>query len=485
MKRFILLYIFTILAIPLLAQLEVLSGSFKEVLGFVNISLDKQTDINNQPYSIIKVTTQNINDRQRRELLFQGDAATFIECEYKVGEVWLYITYKATYLKISHPDLSTTEFWFPFDMQPKKCYELTLVNKSANATPGSGSLSIKTKPEQDATITLNGKLINYKTPYVNDVIAAGYYEITVSKERYKSVTRTVTVNDGDKITVEIEMPIDVATITLSADSDTEVFIDGISKQKGTWIGELYSGSHQIIYKKPSHSDAVDTIQVIGGKSRAYQLQPTPIYGGVNVSTEPSGATIRIDDKKYGTTPNIIGNILIGQHTLQLDKSGYKTIRKSIKVSQGDTLILSETLKTAPKPNKSKTNNWLSLNNDDIDKYGYFMFNLQLNTVKNQTYWGISVGAGKKFGGYLDLDSTFDFTSMEVTLGASYILYQSFALKIGIGYNYSWEKIDDVIMEDSFITASVGFLYLTDNFAFSIDIVPVNTFEIRFGIGFAY
>lgn len=37
--------------------------------------------------------------------------------------------YHATFLKISHEDLSSTEFWFPFDMEPKKGYELTLVNK--------------------------------------------------------------------------------------------------------------------------------------------------------------------------------------------------------------------------------------------------------------------------------------------------------------------------------------------------------------------
>lgn len=118
---------------PLFAQLEVKKDSFKEVKGFVNINLDIQTDDNDVPYAVLKVKTENINDKQRRELLFQGDAATFIECEYKVGEVWVYLTYKASFLKISHPDLSSTEFWFPYDMQPKKGYELTLVNKSANA----------------------------------------------------------------------------------------------------------------------------------------------------------------------------------------------------------------------------------------------------------------------------------------------------------------------------------------------------------------
>ena len=130
MKRLTAFLVLCLMSFTALAQLEVKPGSFKEVVGFVNINMEKYTDDNDVPYAVVKVKTENINDKQRRELLFQGDAATFIECEYKVGEVWVYITYKATYLKISHPDLSSTEFWFPFDMEPKKGYELTIVNNA-------------------------------------------------------------------------------------------------------------------------------------------------------------------------------------------------------------------------------------------------------------------------------------------------------------------------------------------------------------------
>ncbi|MBO2524058.1 MAG: hypothetical protein CW336_09475, partial [Bacteroidetes bacterium] len=104
-------------------------GSFKEVVGFVNINTEKMYDDNDRAYAVLKVKTENINDRERHRLLFEGDARTFFELEYKPGEVWVYISYYATYLKISHPDFGSTEFWFPFDMQGKKGYELTIINK--------------------------------------------------------------------------------------------------------------------------------------------------------------------------------------------------------------------------------------------------------------------------------------------------------------------------------------------------------------------
>lgn len=132
-KKFLLLLWVQILSIPLIAQLEIKEGSFKEVSGFVNINPDEnyQTDDNNLPFAVIKVRTENINDKQRRELKFSGNAGTFIMLEYKDGEVWVYLTAQyADYLKISHPDYSSIEFTLPEDLKPKCGYELTLVNKS-------------------------------------------------------------------------------------------------------------------------------------------------------------------------------------------------------------------------------------------------------------------------------------------------------------------------------------------------------------------
>ena len=134
MRRILILGLLLLLSICAFAQLEVKSGSFKEVPGFVNINPDDnyQTDDNDLPFAVIKVRTENINDKQRRELQFESNLATGILLEYKTGEVWVYVTAKyADYLKISHPDFSSVEFTLPYDLEPKKGYEMTLVNKPA------------------------------------------------------------------------------------------------------------------------------------------------------------------------------------------------------------------------------------------------------------------------------------------------------------------------------------------------------------------
>ncbi len=92
MKRLFLICVLLFLSVVGYAQLEVKPNSFKEVVGFVNINTDIYEDDNDRPYAVLKIKTENIDSKQRRELRFGGDAQTFFEVEYKDGEVWLYIT---------------------------------------------------------------------------------------------------------------------------------------------------------------------------------------------------------------------------------------------------------------------------------------------------------------------------------------------------------------------------------------------------------
>ena len=229
MFRKVLLLVFAIvLSLQLFAQLEVKEGSFKEVAGFVNINTEKMYDDNDKPYSVLKVRTENINDRQRRELNFGGDAQTFFEIEYKDGEVWLYISYYATFLKISHPDLSSTEFYFPFDMEPKKGYEMTLVNKptvdediikrlekleNANNVvkveqpiekpiekpKEFGYLTVKTTPK-GASVLVDNRIVGI-TPYLSEAVTVGNHKISVNLEGYEPDAQRVVIEANKEVRI--------------------------------------------------------------------------------------------------------------------------------------------------------------------------------------------------------------------------------------------------------------------------------------------
>lgn len=235
MKKVVLLAIALVISLCSLAQLEVKSNSFKEVPGFVNINPDQdyQFDDNDLPFAVIKVRTENITDKQRRELRFEGNGGTFIVLEYKTGEVWVYLTAKyADYLKISHPDFSSIEFTLPFDLEPQKGYELTLVNKPAvdedivkrleklenasNVAPVVAPVEVVEKPKTDvgyitvkttpkgAYVLVDNKIVG-TTPYLSESVSVGNHKISVRLEGYEPAAQRLEIKKGEEIALEFAL----------------------------------------------------------------------------------------------------------------------------------------------------------------------------------------------------------------------------------------------------------------------------------------
>lgn len=275
MKKCLLLLLILLSTCPLFAQLEVKEGSFKEVPGFVNINVDKMYDDNDRPYAVLKIKTENIGSKQRRELNFGGDAQTFFEVEYKDGEVWLYISYYASFIKISHEEFSSTEFYFPFDMKPKCGYELTLVNKfNYNPVPDKPNfnyLIIKTD-QADATISIDGQY-------------AGEGQIAKSFK----------VGENHAWKIECDM--------------------------------YHTESGSITIVKDTVAMTVDKV-----------LRPAFGYVNI-VSNPENGATVFIDNKKVGETPFRSDRLKSGEHTVRVMKEMFSTIEKTFVISDGNTTEL--------------------------------------------------------------------------------------------------------------------------------------------------
>lgn len=375
------------------AQLEVKLGSFKEVPGFVNINVDKMYDDNDKPYAVVKIKTENISSKQRRELNFGGDAQTFFEVEYKDGEVWLYISYYASFIKISHEEFSSTEFYFPFDMKPKCGYELTIVNKTAPG--GYGYLQISTIPDNGATIKLNGITLEQKTPYTNEMISAGMHEIVVSKYGYKDVIKSVVVEESEKTNVVIEMPIAYGQLDLvSEPSAATVYIDNQNKGKTPLVvNNVRIGEHTIRLEKNGYHTEVFNVDVEEDKTDSIKVQLQ--YGkSITIETDRKGDKIFIDGKEKGLSPLSIV-IPFGKHTVYAYRDK-KSAVADIDVSINDDF---NNLKLVLK--KETLSDYVQ------NGYKYLTLNGAINQYSDMSY-GISFGSVRKFGWFASVSSNFNF-----------------------------------------------------------------------------
>ncbi len=417
-KRLFFFLFLIFLGSPIFAQLEVKPNSFKEVPGFVNINTEKMYDDNDKPYAVLKIKTENIGSKERRELSFKGDAQTYFEVEYQDGEVWLYISYYASYIKISHEEYSSTEFYFPFDMKPKCGYELTLVNKAAMAVPiqakeqynymivkadqeaatiyiddvyvgdgqvsksfkvgekhrwrieckmyhtesgeaviianekvkiektlrpAFGYLNVTSQPENGATVFIDDDRVGV-TPYKSERLKSGEHKVRVIKEMFSPAEMTFMVTDGNTIEAPMTMSANFASVTITTDSQSDIYIDNEIKGKGTWSGRLSAGDHIFEAKKASHTTSVKTVSLSNGQTANIVIDnPTPIYGTIDINSDPMECNIIIDGVKKGETPAIINDVLVGNHELKIEKSSYKPVKKQFTLTEDKTLTINEKL----------------------------------------------------------------------------------------------------------------------------------------------
>lgn len=318
MKKTFLIIISLLLTAPAVAQIEVREGSFKEVAGFVNINSDPyyQYDDNDQMFAVVKVRTENITDKQRRDLRFEGNPGTFIMLEYKVGEVWVYQTAQyAEYLKISHPEFNTVTYNYPKELLPKKGYEITLVNKS-DAFAGSGILTVTTTPEDGATVSLNGQVMEQLTPYYNDMIKAGKYELTVVKAGFQPTTRNVEIKPDEKTEVDIAMPYLYGKMSVISEPDSaNVLIDG--KKYGVTpvtLDTVVVGFHELTIDKAGYANVNTSFVLDENTMLSYNEKLVPAHYVIIITGE-KGDKIYVDGEYIGDSP-LYYKFTYGEHEIK-------------------------------------------------------------------------------------------------------------------------------------------------------------------------
>ncbi len=205
--------------------------------------------------------------------------------------------------------------------------------------PAFGYLKISTKPESGAEIEINGKLAKGKTPFTSDKLPSGVYRVQAFKPMYTSEEKEVQLRDGETLEVNIDLiPTFANTEIICQDKDADIYIDEQFKAKGVFKDVLTQGKYRLKVVKPSHRTFSKEIDIVSGNPFVEKVPNLePIYGKLNIDSNPFDADIYIDGKAYGKTPNQIQKILIGRHTLSLKKEGYKDINETIEIKEGKML----------------------------------------------------------------------------------------------------------------------------------------------------
>ena len=221
--------------------------------------------------------------------------------------------------------------------------ERTVIDKKLR--PNFGYLNVSTTPEQGAKVFVDEEYVG-QSPVKTDKLKSGSHSVRVMKDMYKMAEKSFTVTDGQTTNATLNMSANFVNVTITTDTQSDIYVDEEYKGKGQWTGRLSDGAHIFEARKNNHHASKKSLDLVLGETKTINIDaPKPINGEIEINSTPMGATIYIDGKNYGETPNYISDIMIGEHELKLTKQGCAEVKKTIIIEEGETLSLNEKLQT--------------------------------------------------------------------------------------------------------------------------------------------
>ena len=208
---------------------------------------------------------------------------------------------------------------------------------NAKLEPNFGTIDVTSSPERGASVLLDEVETGKTTPCTFERLPVGEHTLTVSLEMYATATQKVAVKAGPPQSVNIVMRPAFAEVAVKSTPKGDIYINNVLKGNGEWKGRLISGLYNFEARLDKHISAIEQRTVVIGQPLELTLQPIPLTGSLNVISYPIEATIRISGKDYGTTPNTIKNLLIGDYTVELSLPGYATRFRKGKYNRGGDL----------------------------------------------------------------------------------------------------------------------------------------------------
>ncbi len=208
---------------------------------------------------------------------------------------------------------------------------------NVNATPESkgGELFI----DDDSV----GALPVYQFP-----LKSGIHQLSVSQKLYLPYIEKVAMTDSATVTITPILKPNYAEyeIWVDGDKDAQIYDNGELIGTGHWKGKLEAGEHFIEAKKISHTTITQKVNVVKDVPRKVTLsKPMPIYGTLEIKTQPSNAEVYIDgnSKAAGVTDFINSRLLIGPHHVKIILPGHKIEEFDIDIKEGQTERINQVL----------------------------------------------------------------------------------------------------------------------------------------------
>lgn len=368
MKRYFIVFAVFFLVVSSVYSQELTIKSFKVITGDLSAQTQPRKDLNDKNCALVKVQfVGGISE-------IEGNVITPL---IKHGnETWVYMPQGSRQMKVltqSFLPVMVTFADYGFEkLESNRTYVLVLVKPNGQNDPvdaGGNFYAISVQPK-DAKVTVDGVLQESSSDgEYSAMLPYGTHTYKVEAGGYISKSGSFSVSSGDMAPISVSLVSALATVSVTCPTPAvSLYVDKKSVGNVPWSGSLKEGMHLIEVKKNGYRSQQKTILL----SQQQKLdvvfgELVAILGNLSVNYKPFGADVYVDGKKLGQSPRVFNGLLVGNHQVEMRKDGYTTDKKSVTISEGQTMSISGTLSsnTASSSNGYASSSSLSSGNNEI------------------------------------------------------------------------------------------------------------------------
>jgi hypothetical protein len=207
-----------------------------------------------------------------------------------------------------------------------------------------------------ADVTVDGTYIGTGTQLVKIFTTASpSHDLLVRKSGYADYRQHLSYNPGKGETITLYASLvplaQYGSIYVTSDpSGALATLDsGVQYLTPCTFTQVQPGMHTVSVSKSGYFTNTRQVQVNYDSQNVYvPLTKMQSTGTLYVDSVPQGADVKVDNVWQGQTPDRIGNLAPGDHTIRLQLAGYQTMKQQVMITAGqETQITPSLVKDYP------------------------------------------------------------------------------------------------------------------------------------------
>jgi len=226
--------------------------------------------------------------------------------------------------------------WLPVNVVPGR-----QVDAHATLVPETATVLIDSEPS-GAHVQMNDKPLG-DTPVLLPDLALGSYSASVQMEGYTRRDISWKVQNGRPILIKVAMMNNIGELVVDTQDPAEIEIDGKAYGYTPFRDFLEQGQHKIRLTRTGYKPYEKIITVKRDETTEVNASLEMLPGSLTLDSDPTGASLFINNIDYGVTPYKRDSIEAGDYYIRLVKDGYDTLEQTVTVHPGEPMNRTFTL----------------------------------------------------------------------------------------------------------------------------------------------